>query len=367
MVLEHLAIEYLKARLDNLDISLSSFRDALRGADARTLTDVYNIGSSIYARLDVALSTRASESTLSTFSGKFPSAVALGDTLANPTTTLVGSALLGWDGTYWRRLVTDTGGRLRINAEVVANPSNLDVALSTRASEATLAAIKAQTDKFTFDAANRLAIQNPPNLDVALSSRASESTLAGIKAQTDKFTFDAAGRLAIQNPPSLDVALSTRASESTLSALSGKFPSAAALGDALGNPTTTVIGSALLGFDGTSWGRVAVRALDVVGAVGRALAIVDFLTPSRQPYMVEGISVGTTEGSTAIADPGAKVLIIKNKGNADALIGINASVPTTNPLKVRAWTVKVIPFAGATAVYYKTAAGSTTIDIEWYN
>jgi len=367
MLFEYLDPTYIKMKLDNLDISLSSLRDAIRGADNRTLTDIYNIGNSIYSRLDVALGTRASESTLSALSGKFPSATALSDTLANPSTTVIGSALLGFDGTNWRRMRSDANGRLRINAEVVANPPNLDVALSTRASESTLSAIKAQTDKLTFDTANRLAIQNPPNLDVALSTRASESTLAGIKSQTDKLSFDANNRLAIQNPPNLDTALSTRASESTLSSFSGKFPSASALGDALGNPTTTVIGSALLGFDGTSWGRVAVRALDVVGSTGRALATVNFLTPSRMPYMVENINVGTTESSTSIAAPGAKILVLRNKGDVDILIGINASVPATNPMKVKARTIKVIPFSGVTAVYYKTATGSSTLDIEWYN
>ena len=70
------------------------------------------------------------------------------------------------------------------------------------------------------------------NIDVALSSRASESTLAGIKAQTDKLAFDASSRLRINaevlaNPPNLDVALSTRASESTLSAIAGALASRA--------------------------------------------------------------------------------------------------------------------------------------------
>jgi hypothetical protein len=62
--------------------------------------------------LDVALSSRASESTLSGLSSKFPSATALSDTLGNPTTTIVGSALLGWDGTYWRRIRVTTDGKL---------------------------------------------------------------------------------------------------------------------------------------------------------------------------------------------------------------------------------------------------------------
>jgi hypothetical protein len=88
-------------------------------------------------RLNVSLSTRASESTLSDFSSKFPLAVYLSDSLSNPSTTIVGSAILGFDGSYWRRVRVDTSGRLAIQ-----NPPNLDVALSTRASEATLSAIK---------------------------------------------------------------------------------------------------------------------------------------------------------------------------------------------------------------------------------
>ena len=89
--------------------------------------------------------------------------------------------------------------------------------------------------------------------------------LASIDGQTSKLQFDASNRLyvnaaVVANPSRLDVALSTRASESTLSAFSGKFPSATALGDALGNPTTTIVGTALLGWDGTYWRRIRVNS-----------------------------------------------------------------------------------------------------------
>ena len=78
--------------------------------------------------MDVALSTRASETTLSDFSGKFPAAAALADTLGNPTTTLIGSALLGWDGTYWRRLAADTSSRLRTVVESIPSiPSGSNI------------------------------------------------------------------------------------------------------------------------------------------------------------------------------------------------------------------------------------------------
>jgi len=279
MVFEFIDPMYLKLKLDLIDISLTSLRDGIRGADARTLTDLYNQLNSILGRLDVALSTRASESTLSALSGKFPGAVALADNLANPTTTLVGSALLGFDGTYWRRVAVDTSSRLRVNVEVAANPPNLDVPLSS------------------------------------IRDRLPASLTAG-----------------------------------------GNFR-IAVMEDVVGLLKDTKIPSPL--------GVLA--DMDVAGSTTNALAVVDQNLPARNPYTIADIAVGTTEGSTSIAAPGAKILIIKNRGDADALIGLNGAVPTTNPLIVRARTVKVIPHKGVTQVNYKTASGTTTIDLEYYN
>jgi len=107
--------------------------------------------------------------------------------------------------------------------------------------------------------------------------------------------------------------------------------------------------------------------LDVIGSTVNAVAIVDQNLPSRQPYTIPDIAVGTTEGSTSIAAPGAKILIIRNKGDVDVQIGINGAVPITNPLLVKARTIKVITHKGVTQVNYKVAAGSSTIDIEYYN
>jgi hypothetical protein len=283
---EFLDPNYLKTKLDYMDLSISGLRDALRGAASKTLSDLDTDLTNIYSKLDVSLSTRASETTLSGLSGKFPSAAALSDAMSNPTTTLLGSALLGFDGTNWRRVMTDTSSRLKVQLD---------------------------------------SIPNPPNLDTTLSSRLSESTFTG------------------------------------------RFPSGTALSDALSNPTTTLIGSALLGFDGTNWARVTAKSIDIAGATGRAIAMLNALTPSRMPYTVDGISVTTTESSTTISAPGAKILKITNGGDVDCLIGINGSVLTTNPLKVRARTTKVFTFAGATSVNYKTASGSTTISIEYFN
>jgi hypothetical protein len=244
-VFEFLSPQYVKSKLDLIDLSITGLRDALRGAGNKTLTDLDTDLLNIYARLDVALSTRASEATLSGFSGKFPSAVALADNLANPTTTIIGAANLGWDGTAWRRVAVDTASRFRI----------------------------------ALDADN-----------------------VGLLKDT-------------------------------------KIPSPLGV----------------------------LTSLDVAGVTTNALAVIPQNIPARQPFSIVGISVSTTEGSTSIAAPGAKTLVIKNQGDVDAQIGINGAVPTVNPLIVRARTIKIITHRGITQVNYKTATSTTTIDIEYIN
>jgi hypothetical protein len=300
-VFEYLSPEYVKSKLDLLDISLSSLRDALRGTDSRTLTDLYTQLGNILSKLDVNLSTRAADSTLSSFSGKFPSAVTLADNLSNPSTTIIGAGNLGWDGTYWRRLSSDTSGRLRISADVVANPSNLDISLS----------------------ALRDALRGTGN-----------------KTLTD-----------------LDTDLNTIISRLPTSLTTAGNFKIALLEDSVGILKDSKIPNAL----------GVITNQDVIGNTINVLAVVDMLTPSRQPYTIANINVSTTEGSTSIASPGAKILMIKNKGDVDVQIGINGSVPTTNPFIVRARTIKVLPHKGVTQVNYKVTSGSSTIDIEYYN
>jgi len=78
--------------------------------------------------------------------------------------------------------------RFKVDAQVVANPSNLDVALSSRASESTLSAINTKLG-YAYDGENEAfsvvvkETVNPPNLNVPLASRASESTLSAISSK----------------------------------------------------------------------------------------------------------------------------------------------------------------------------------------
>ncbi|MEM1522295.1 MAG: hypothetical protein QXU69_04675 [Thermofilaceae archaeon] len=217
-IIEFLDPAYVRARLDNLDMSLSALRDAIRGADGRTLTDVYNATLAVRDRLPSSLTTA---------------------------------------GNFKVALLEETVGI------------------------------------------------------------AKDSTLATIRDR-------------------IDVALSSRLSESTFTA---RVP-------ALSTQTLDIGGSSY-------------AALNVVPSIGGDI--------SRMPYTIDSISVTTTESSTSIATPGAKIVQITNKGDVDCLIGVNGSVPTTNPLKVRARCSLIFVHKGVTSIYYKTVAGSTTISITYFN
>lgn len=182
---------------------------------------------SILARLDVALSTRASEDTLAGIKAKtdkltFDTSNYLYINIGADGVGLAKESTLSGIKAQTDKLLFDGDSYLYVNAGKVANPPNLDVALSTRASESTLSGIKSQTDKLKFDGnsylyINAAIVANPPNLDVALSSRASESTLSSIKSQTDKLTFDVDNYLYVNvaklvNPPNLDAPISSELS-----------------------------------------------------------------------------------------------------------------------------------------------------------
>ncbi|MEM1820417.1 MAG: hypothetical protein QXU64_02365 [Thermofilaceae archaeon] len=306
----------------------------------------------------------------------------------------------------------------------IAKLQNLDVALSTRASESTLSSIKSQTDKLTFDASNRLyvnaaVVANPPNLDVALSTRASESTLTAVRDRLPS-SLTTAGNLrtavmedavglakssdvaAVRDrlPSSLTAAGNFRAAvvedtvglarDSTVAAVRDRLPSSlttagnlrtAIMEDAVGLARESTLSSILNRLDvalssrlseSTFTARVPVlstQTLDIGGSAYAALNVVPSIGGdiSRMPYTIDNIPVTTTESSVAIAPPGAKLIRITNKGDVDCLVGVNGPVPASNPLRVRAGCSVTFPFRGATSIYYRTERDSTVISITYFN
>ncbi|MBN1467740.1 MAG: hypothetical protein JW924_03360 [Fusobacteriaceae bacterium] len=168
-------LSQLQAILGQLDVALSSrASEATLSAVMTDLTTIKGDIASLKANIDINLSTRASEATL----------VQVRDYLDTVEITL--SSIL----------------------------TQLDVALSTRASEATLQEIRDAVGQLSGESLTsilELIKTNTDNLDTALSSRASEATLIQIRDYLDTVETKLQNILT-----QFDVVLSTRASEATL-------------------------------------------------------------------------------------------------------------------------------------------------------
>jgi hypothetical protein len=136
----------------------------------------------------------STEATLSALSAKLAAAGLLADNTANPSTTLIGSCLLGFDGATWDRLWAIADG------DVVS------------------AAAKGFL-MFGHDGANYQAVN-----------------------------VDSSGRMVVTINGPVTTTIS--------GAVDTELPAAAALADAAGNPTTPTVGSALLIFNGATWDRL---------------------------------------------------------------------------------------------------------------
>ncbi len=304
---------FLKSKLDLINLSITGLRDALKGTGNKDFTTLEADVEAIYARLDVALSTRLSEAA---FTGRWD------------------GGIYGFDGTTARKIKTDSAGELQVDVLTTANPPNLDVALSTRSSESTLSAFSGK-----FPSATSLgdSLSNPTTTIIGGALLGWDSS-SGV---WERVYTDGSNRLKVQldtipNPPNLDVALSTRLSESTFTS---RVPT-------LSTKSIDISGSSMAG-------------LAVIPSIGGDI--------TRMPYTVDDISVSATEASTSIAAPGAKILRLTNKSDTDILIGLNGSVPVSNPFKLLARTTKVLVHQGVTSVYYKTASGTAILKIEWIN
>ena len=80
-----------------------------------------------------------------------------------------------WSGTAWVPALADAAGHVQVDVLTCANPGNLDVALSTVATQTTLAAIKLKTDNIPADPAKESGKltgidADTSNLDKALST-----------------------------------------------------------------------------------------------------------------------------------------------------------------------------------------------------
>jgi len=153
----------LDSILSQLDMTLSALRDALKGDGNKDLStleaDVESIDakvatestlSSILGQLDVPLSEikAAGTETPRTLSNLYDllSSINGKDFATEATLSSIDSKISSDQPRHITNAYDSDNDRLKIDAQVVANPSNLDVALSTRASESTLSSVLSQLD-----------------------------------------------------------------------------------------------------------------------------------------------------------------------------------------------------------------------------
>jgi hypothetical protein len=140
-----------------------------------------------------------------------------------------------------------------------------------------------------------------------------------------------------------ETTLSTRLAESTFT---GRFPAATLLGDALANPTTTGVGSYLLGWEAGSstWNRVRTSPVNADNEAGHAQGALDTMAHS---YFYDGtdwdrfrgtiangllVDVSRVQGTVAVTQSGAWTITTTPPANATTNItqfGGNAVVTGT--------------------------------------
>lgn len=246
----------------------------------------------------------AAEATLSALNGKLAAAGLLADNTANPSTTILGSCLLGFDGAAWDRVWTIADGDV-VNA----------------AAKGLLV--------FGHDGANYQALQT-----------------------------DAAGRVVVVVNGTVTATIS--------GAVDTELPAAAALADATANPTTPTVGSALLVYNGATWdrpqwnetNRCKVNPIAGQAGVQGNSGVVTALTQRVVLATDVGLPAGTALIGKAAVAPDAKVLydgttpVTVKYANIDtATSGNNAIVAAVANKKIKVVSV-FLAASGAVDVYW---------------
>ena len=108
--------------------------------------------------------------------------------------TMPRSSLLWLKGpTGWYPALCDAAGHFQVDVLTCANPSNLDVALSTRASQTTLADIKAKTDNIPADPAKESGKLTGIDADTSNLDKPLSTWLPVAKARVNNTALPAAG------------------------------------------------------------------------------------------------------------------------------------------------------------------------------
>lgn len=157
-----------------------------------------------------------------TVDSELPAAAALADATANPTTTSVGALALLYNGTTWDRMRGDTTNGLDVDVTRVSGTVTVDSELPAAA---------ALTDAFANPTAPGVGAFGM-GWNGATWDRLKSSTANGLQVDVTRVT----GTVTVDS----------------------ELPAAAALADATANPTVPGVGAFALGYNGTTWDRIRV-------------------------------------------------------------------------------------------------------------
>lgn len=246
-----------------------------------------------------------------TVDSELPAAAALADATANPTVPGVGGFLMGYNGATWDRVRTANTGRLQVDVITGAFVA------------ATLVDNAAFTDGTTpvspvgyiFDEVAGTALTEN---DVAAaridSKRAQVGVIEDATTRGQRAAVSAAGALAGnitqvggtalalgQTTMSASIPVAIASNQSSLT-VDTELPAAAALADAVANPTVPAVGAYLVGYNGATWDRVRTAntgRLQVDVITGGSSAPANELPSGYNALSVYGSTSGTAAAGTA--------------------------------------------------------------------
>lgn len=298
---------------------------------------------------------------------ELPAAAALSDNTSNPTTSLVGANLEGFDGTAWDRLRTtdasDGNGALTTTGVLTVgtgpgfarrfNPANLGTAAnSTSAVDvngATTVGVQVNTSttgtyilEVTDDGTTWKSATAINYASAAFVTGASLTPTVG-----DLFVASVTGmrQFRLRTVTTLGATMAhviTASLGDTFTTLP-QFTAPAALADATANPTTALAGAANLLYNGTTWDRVRgdttngldvdVTRLPALVAGTANIGDVDVLTVPA-PLSTTGGGTEATALRVTIANDSTGVVSIDDNGGSltvDGTVGVSGSVDTELP------------------------------------
>lgn len=236
-------------------------------SDGTTTSQLAAVDAS--GRLSVNLTASSATVTVDT---EMAAAAALADGAANPTTPTIGAANLTFNGTTWdrRRSVvaaqdsTGTGiaaagilGQFDDTSTATVTENQFaPVRISTR--RALLVEGVASGTAIPVSIAGTVTVDSELPAAAALTDNFANPTVPGVGAFNmlwDSATWDRAPGTAVDGAL-VNLGANNDVTVTGTVTVDTELPATAALADATANPTTTSVGSFLLGFNGTTWDRV---------------------------------------------------------------------------------------------------------------